>query len=146
MIGNGAVAKIVLAVTLGGSAGAISYVGLQQMPVNHGVAPSLPWTSAQAGGAGAGAAPKSEDRSRGVDQASRGNASGSGCARGTARRTKTGIVCQVDVAASDESRKTAAEGYQPTEGSTRSVEAQRVDGASSSQGTGLFKALTDVLP
>jgi hypothetical protein len=144
MIGNGAVAKIVLAVTLGGSAGAISYVGLQQLPAAHGAAPSFPWSSAQAGHAGRG--PKNDDRSPGLDQSSRSNASGGGCTRGMARRTKDGIVCQADVAAADESRKTAAQGYQPAQGSVRSVDAQRVDGASSSQGTGLFKALTDVLP
>jgi len=160
MVVNGAVAKIALAVALGGSAGAISYVTLQHAS-NDQVAVSAP-----AAGAAEFAivpAPTAEPavEHHGAKSVANGQprhkakrhqiVAVAACSVKANHRSKAKAgACRLEVAAHARNRAPKVLGYTKAMATeplpVQSVEVQHVDGPLSTKSSEIFKPVTDVMP
>jgi hypothetical protein len=161
MIANGAVAKIVLAVALGGSAGAISYVSLQhasgdQAPVTT-TAPAAPGLLALDAPRPADAAvtqraaePVAKAAPRAQGNRARTAVADSKCTLKAKRHSKASERCRLQLAANLRNHHAKVLGYTQAMAveprPAQPVEVKHVDGPLAPQNPDFFKPVTDVMP
>lgn len=149
MIANGAVTKLVLAVALGGSAGAISYVSLQ-----HASVAQVPITTTVPAGVSAVSAPDVAGAAKADLPAhshlAKTALTNSACAREAKAHSKMTSACREAIAAVSRTQKSKILGYtkamavQPLP--VQPVVTQHVDRPLSPANPEIFKPVTDVLP